>query len=125
METRPYLGKESFLTSELHLRSIVVVVDTELFQRIFDVMGALAASQHVIVQYVECLRCIRKGLDTRREESARTISTEAVAARQSRKARRETFALSETICLCKNARLHLTEEVIREGGGIWLIIQRD
>lgn len=124
VQTFPDASKESLLATKLHLGALLVVSSTKLFERLAGFRRALAATHHVVVQHVEGLGGIRERLDAGRKESSRSVSSEAMAARQTRKARRQTLALAETIRLGKDARLHLAEQVMRKARRVRLVFRR-
>ena len=85
MQPAPNLGEEGFLAAELHLRAFLVVSVSRSIELCANVLGALSASHHVVVEDVEGLGGVREGLDGGGEESSGTVAAKAVTAGQAGK----------------------------------------
>ena len=122
VEPFPDARKEGLLTAKLHLGPLFVVRAAQLFQTLLDLGRALAAAHHVVVENVQGLGRVRQSLDARRKETTRTVPTKAVATGQTGKARRQSLALAETVGFCEHTRLHLTEQMVRKGRSVGLVL---
>mmetsp|Transcript_26672 Transcript_26672/g.48068 ORF Transcript_26672/g.48068 Transcript_26672/m.48068 type:complete len:434 (-) Transcript_26672:581-1882(-) len=119
VQPAPNLGKECLSRAKLHLDPLVIVCRPRHLQLLQHRLGNLATPCHMIMQHIQRLGRIAQRLNARGEESSRAVSSKAMSASQSRKTGGESLAFSQAIGLGEDARLHLTEEEVREcrGGG--------
>jgi len=122
VESIPNAGKVCFLAPEFHLGTLAVVRGAEGIELVPNFRGALAAPHHMVVQHIQSFGSVRECLNTRREESAGSITSKAMSTRQTRKARRKSLALAETIRLGEDTGLHLAHQIVRKGRTVWFVL---
>ena len=121
----PNARKKRLLTAKLHLGPLLVVRAAQLFQILLGVGGTLAAAHHVVVQDVERFGCVGQRLDAGGKESPGTVPSETMAARETGETGWKTLAFTKAVRFGKDTRLHLTEQVVRKGRGVWLVFVSD